>query len=315
MENDEKILKKYFNVISVTLKSEKHFNRKIFNILKNEKIDLIFIWFALHNFAPTIFFSKLFRIKTIVIAGGYDVAKVPEIGYGQFNYNRKKRFFARFVLKNADLILPVSNFTKNEILDKAKPKKYEVVYNGINTEIFKPAQIEKEKIVLTIGRVKRTTIKLKGLETFAKTSLHFPSYKFAIIGQIENDMVNELKKINPKLIFIGEIPHKKVINWLQRSEVYCQLSCRESFGMGVAEAMSCGCITIVTDVGALPEVLGDAGFYTKYGDEQATVEAVKKALNTSDELGEKSGARIKEKFSLQKREKKLVEIIKNLASR
>ena len=78
IENDEKILKKHFNVISFDLKDEKKYNRKIFRILKNEKIDLIYIWFALYYFAPIILFSKFFGKKTIVIAGGYDVACIPE---------------------------------------------------------------------------------------------------------------------------------------------------------------------------------------------------------------------------------------------
>jgi glycosyltransferase involved in cell wall biosynthesis len=82
--------------------------------------------------------------------------------------------------------------------------------------------------------------------------------------------------------------------------------------VGVIEAMSCGCTPIITERGALPEVVGNIGFYVPYGDEKATAEAVKKALYATGILGEKARERIKELFSLQKRERELYQVIKGL---
>ena len=124
IKKDEDILKKYYEVRVLDWSSEKHPKSKILKLLLKKDIDLIFIWFALEYFSPIIFFSKLFRIPSVVIAGGYDVAFVPELNYGQFTYSWDKRIFAQFVLKNANIVLPVSNFTKNEMLDKAKTKNY-----------------------------------------------------------------------------------------------------------------------------------------------------------------------------------------------
>lgn len=46
--------------------------------------DLTFSWFGkLHAFFAVLF-SKMLRKKSIVIAGGDDVARVPEIKYGMF---------------------------------------------------------------------------------------------------------------------------------------------------------------------------------------------------------------------------------------
>ena len=82
--------------------------------------------------------------------------------------------------------------------------------------------------------------------------------------------------------------------------------------MGIAEAMSCGCIPVVTKSGAIPEVVDNTGFYVPYGDEKATAEAIKKALDTPEEMGKKARERIKNLFSVEKRERKLMETIKSM---
>ncbi|MCK5636959.1 MAG: hypothetical protein KAH91_05995, partial [Thermoplasmatales archaeon] len=118
MDNDEKILKKHFNVVTLTKANDKSFNLKVLKILLKKEADVLFLWFASYRFAPIIFLSKLFRKPSIIVAGGYDVAYVPEIEYGQFTYGWYKKILAKFALKYADIVLPVSKFTKNEMLDK-----------------------------------------------------------------------------------------------------------------------------------------------------------------------------------------------------
>ena len=106
--------------------------------------------------------------------------------------------------------------------------------------------------------------------------------------------------------------HEDVLEMLQPAKVFCQLSYRESFGVGVVEAMLCECIPVVTDRGALPEVVGDAGFYASYGNVEETVEAIKKALDAPEEMGEKARERVMTLFSQEMREKRLVEIIERV---
>jgi len=307
IKNDYEILKKHFIVSQVNW----HGKRDIFKILKKViNKDLVFVWFASDHAGISVFLAKLFGKKSIVVAGGYDVANIPEFNYGQFTQNWIKKTLAKFALKHADIILPVSNYVKNEISKILQPKKLEVVYNGVNTEKFIPKK--KEKIIVTIGPVTKTRMKLKGLDTFSKVSVNFPDYKFVIIGETEEPLVKELKKINPNLIFAGKISHEKVIEYLQKALIYCQLSYIESFGMGIAEAMSCECIPVVTKKGGLPEVVGDNGFFVQYGDINSTINAIDKIIKDSKETKNLLRKRIKEIFSLKKREGELVSIIRSL---
>ena len=89
--------------------------------------------------------------------------------------------------------------------------------------------------------------------------------------------------------------------------MYCQLSYRESFGVALLEAMALGCIPVVTKNGALPEVVGDVGFYVEYGDVNKTADAISKALksNNSEDVID----RVNNKFLLQYREEKLLNLL------
>ncbi len=309
IRRDFEILKKYFDVDLVNSPKKKTGWLKYPSVVakKVKNCDVIFCWFAGWHSAFAIHYAKKYKKKSIVVAGGYDAAYVPEINYGAFT-NLKEKIAARYVLKNADLVLAVSKFTKNEILKKIKPIKIKLVYNSVDVEKFKPYG-KKEDIIITIGE----EIKLKGLETFAKASNKLLGYKFVIIGKKEKTALFKLKKENPDIILTGKLSHSDVLKWHQKAKIYCQLSYIESFGIGVAEAMACECIPIVTNRGGLPEVVGGTGFYVPYGDEKATAEAIKKALTNSDGLGKKARTRIEEKFSLKEREKVLKNLIEKIA--
>ncbi|RLF50436.1 MAG: glycosyl transferase family 1 [Thermoplasmata archaeon] len=274
-----------------------------------KQCDVVFGWFASWFTLPAVYYAKKYGKKSIIVVGGYDAAYEPKIRYGAFT-NLKERLPAKYILKNADILLAVSNFTKNEVLKHVKPKQIEVVYNGVDTCISEPIQ-KKENTIVTVSPVTEKGIYLKGLKTFAEVSTYFPDYNFVIIGPKEKSITDKLKKINPNLIFTGQIEHEKVFEWLRSAKVYCQLSYIESFGLSVAEAMSYGCIPVVTNRGALSEVVGDIGLYVSYGDEKGTADAIKEALKATDDLRKKARERIKKKFSIETREKKLLKIIEN----
>lgn len=98
---------------------------------------------------------------------------------------------------------------------------------------------------------------------------------------------------------------------LQRA-VYAQLSAYESFGMALAEAMQCGCVPVVTRRGALPEVVGDAGWYVPYGDPDATAQAIREALNAPDAASRAARHRITDRFPLDRRRHALVDALRAL---
>lgn len=71
------------------------------------KCDLALIWFAGGHAFVAVLLSKLLRKKSMIIVGGFDVARVPEIDYGRFTQSWTKKFLTKSALQYADRVLVV----------------------------------------------------------------------------------------------------------------------------------------------------------------------------------------------------------------
>jgi glycosyltransferase involved in cell wall biosynthesis len=271
--------------------------------------DLSFTWFAGEHAFPAIILSKAFGKRSIIVAGGYDVAYVPELNYGQFTLRWDKMLYTKTALNNADAVLGVSNFTKEEVLKRSKPRNVAVICNGIDTAKFRPSG-KKENLVITVAyKGSKSIIRLKGIDTFIRAAANLPEARFGVIGLREEDLSLDFD-IPKNLELTGHIDQKQIIDHYQRAKVYCQLSYIESFGVALAEAMACECVPVVTDRGALPEVVGETGFYVPFADVNRTVKAIGHALTSKK--GASAAKRIRESFSAEIRERELVDRIKVL---
>lgn len=310
VEQDFRILSRHFNCEMVNLRGLNDFVRIVKLMVWS---DICFSWFvAGHSFVAVVL-SMLLGKKSVVVAGGYDVAYAPEINYGQYALGRLRAKRTEFALKHADLVLAVSNFTKSEAMARARPKKIVVLYNAVDTDKFRPATSneKREDTVVTVATGFGDTIKLKGLDVFIKAAEILPDVKFIILG-LNDENKQALKGMisSGNVNLYGYMSQEELLTHFQKAKVYCQLSYRESFGLATAEAMACGCIPVVTDRGALPEVVGDTGIYVPYGDEKAIAAGIKKALKS--DKGASARKRIEDKFTLQNRERELIEMMESL---
>ena len=275
------------------------------------RTDMAFSWFAHNHAYLAVMAAGLLGKKSLVVVGGYEVANEPEIGYGALlDPGMAKKI--RYIIENADCILAVSEFSRREILQVAGPRRIETVYNGIDTSVFSPGG-RKENIVLTVCFVSTENIRLKGLDTFIDAARHLPEVRFVLLGRALDDALETLKRGAPDNVeFVGAVGQGELIEWYRRAKVYCQISYRESFGVALAEAMSCECVPVVTDRGALPEVVGDLGFVIPYADTRATVDAISRALIS--DAGPAARKRVCDTFSVEQREQELRRIIATLQS-
>ena len=104
------------------------------------------------------------------------------------------------------------------------------------------------------------------------------------------------------------VPREKFISILKRARVYCYLGRGEAFGVSVAEAMALGCIPVVSNSGASPWLVSDAGVVVPYGDVQATANGISKAMKMGYS---KCRARALE-FSLERRTNSIRNLIDSL---
>ena len=311
IKTDLEILQRHFDVIPhqwTRTRDIKNILRVIRYILRT---DLSFIWFAGGHATRVVFLSKLFRKKSIVVVGGYEVAKVPEINYGLM-LNPKSARRVKYVLENADLVLTVDESLKKDAINNARVNGENIltVPTGYDYEKFRPAG-GKENLVISVSVGDTwTRVQLKGLDTFVKSAEFLSDVRFLVIG-IQGGALKKLQDItSPNVEFLGPLSQDELIPYYQRAKVYCQLSMREGLPNALCEAMLCECVPVGTRYCGIPTAIGDTGFYVPYGDPKATAEAIKKALKS--DKGKEARKRIKRMFPLDKREKNLVQIIDKL---
>ncbi len=316
VKKDYDMLHKYFRIKKICYKASK---KLIINLLSQIEMFIwllkniwsakfIYIWFADYHSLLPILFGKLFRKKSFLVLGGYDVTYIPEIKYGSFS-NPLRAFCTKFSIKNATLNLPVSDNLKEEVLEKIPNVKIKVLYTGHSKDQFFPLNSLKQRIVLTVGAGDTLLrIKLKGIDFFADVARAMPEYKFIVIGICENAL-RYLKNIPFNLKILGRVGQNELLKSYQKSKVYTQFSMREGLPSAVCEAMLCECIPVGFNNGGIPIAIGDCGFILKEKNVDKAVELIKKAMNSNKSLGKKARQRIMNNFSIAKREKKLFKLI------
>lgn len=271
--------------------------------------DLVFCWFGKMQAFWAILFAKILNKKTIVVAGGDDVANESAIAYGLYTKWWKK-WVPNYVFNNCDFILAVSDYNRNEVIKNTgvSSDKVSVIYHGFIDEIKE--NVTKQAQVITVGRITRETIIKKGLALFVEAAILLEDVKFILIGPCDDGSVNIIKNNAPgNVTFSGGVYGDELNDWYSNSKIYLQASYHESFGCSVAEAMLGGCIPVVSRRAALPEVVGDTGIYIEEQTPEVVAEAIKKALILPDNYGLKARQRIIEKFPLKKRKEALLKAV------
>lgn len=305
--NDYQILKQHYDIREIIWQGKRSILSVIFGVLWS---DIVYSWFAADHSYLSAKVCKAFGKKIIVIAGGFDVAYEPEIGYGYSLDSRRKKYL-KFTLSNANKIIAVSNKTKEEVLAVVPEAKTEIVYLGVAAAEY-PDNPAKEKIVLNVGHVTTDTLVKKGILAYIKCARHLPDVQFNLVGKVKDDAMEMIKPhLVDNLHILGWQTNEALISLYSRSQVYVQLSIHESFGLSVLEGMLSSCVPVITEKGAMPEVVENTGYYVPVDDIKATVEAIGKALQDK-EKGKLARARAISMFDPEIRKKRILDIVQEV---
>jgi glycosyltransferase involved in cell wall biosynthesis len=240
----------------------------------------------------------------------------------QLNYNMiKKRIY------KVDLIIAPSKYIINKIKTKFN-NKVKVIYNGVNSEIFKPITyneniINKNKInLLFVGRIspeKGVHILIKSfyqvLKQNSNLQLHIIGkrkplpkvYLMSLLDETSSSLIfpyingekwyisylDELITnlgINNQVIFHGSMDHEKIIGHYNNADILLNPSLSESFGMSLIEAGSCEKPVIASDAGGMPEIVinGETGLIVGANSVTDLSRAILKLISNND-LSKKMG--------------------------
>lgn len=272
--------------------------------------DVSFSWFGSIHAFWSVLFTKLLKKKSIVVAGGYDVGQKDGL-WAQ----RTKRWCPYYVFSNADLILTVSNYNHEEAIRNisADPKKMIRIYHGFDsTQICPATNINKQNFVVSISEIAKHQIKRKGIEVFIRAAALLPEVNFVLIGAWIDNSIDHLRRLSTENVkFTNFIGDKDMLTILSKAKVYVQISEHEAFGCAIAEAMLCECIPVVSNNAAIPEVVGDCGFYVDTLDAKELAEKIQLALQ-NPQIGKMAREHIIKNFPLEKRRRELLAAVASL---
>lgn len=316
IESDLNLLRKNFDVKVVDVGSAKKDLSSKVRILWRLKMgamwcDISFAWFAERHAKWMVRFSRMLGKPSLVVVGGYEVAKAPEIGYGSL-LDPSKAKMVKYIIEKATKVLPVDESLKEAAIKDlgVRGGNIQTVHTGHDSDKFK-ASGAKERMVLTVGVVNKITIKRKGLDVFVKAAGQLKDVKFVLVGSSSDNTIDELRSnAPPNVEFVGGVPHDQLARYYQRAKVYCQLSMYEGLPNALCEAMLCECVPVGTKVAGIPTAMGDTGFYAPVGDPKGAADAIRQALGS--DKGKAARARIMSEFSVEKREKAIIEIVEKL---
>ena len=273
--------------------------------------DLVFGWFASwHTFLPLLMATVTHK-PSVLIVGGYDVAKMPEIGYGHQRGGLKK-WMSRRTMRFANRLNTISLYSRDEAIRNAAipGERISASYLGVPDQFGSLPSGPRARMALTVGNVDRDNLQRKGHEPFVRAAALVPDVNFVLVGNWKDDAIQYLRSIaTPNVTFAGRVSNDELLACYRRAAVYVQASLHEGFGLSVAEAMLAGCVPVTTGAGALSEVTGDCGVRISSPEPAAIAKGVEEALAYPNATRAAIRARILEEFPMSRRRQHLRELV------
>jgi glycosyltransferase involved in cell wall biosynthesis len=223
--------------------------------LKPDIVDFHYRWAPSYNKAARRYPGKKVFTFHNTFGEGVGMTRVPSILNDLLWKSPLRRF---------DQVVCVSDFVRRDLAGRGfNPGSLVTVPNGIEM----PGILSRSEgdYILFVGRLVGT----KGIPYLLKAMKNVDA-KLVVCGG--GPELRKLEKISARLDigtkvrFTGRVPEDEKLKLFAGCRLFVLPSIFESYGIAAAEAMSYGKAVVASDVGGLPEVVGEGGLLAKPGD-------------------------------------------------
>jgi glycosyltransferase involved in cell wall biosynthesis len=287
--------------------------RQFFFLLFNaRKFEKTYVWFADYHSLLPVLFARLLRRQSYLVIGGYDICRERSLSYGAF-CSRFRGFFSAQSIRNATVNLSVSQYVDRKIGFVFPKTNHTLIYNCIDLSVDDILP-EKEKLVLCVALIEsQRTFLRKGIDTFLELAVTLPDYRLVLIGPNQSALALFPKQLPANVTVFERLPHQALKDYFEKASFYCQLSRAEIFGIAIGEAMLYKAIPLVTNVGGMPEVIGETGVIVPRNAQQIAGEIRRmEGIDTSVQR-KACMERIEKMFGYETRKNKLLDLVNNFS--
>jgi len=222
----------------------------------------------------------------------------------KIHYMSDLKLWTYLAVKRASAITAVSHYTAGLIKKEfGIESPVRVIYNGIDTDCFKPSLSIKPK-------AKEISIFFSGNLTSRKGAQWLPAISDRLDTNIRIYYTKGLRRqgslpASNRLQSIGSVTFHDMPQRYRDMDILLMPTVREGFGLSVAEAMACGLPVVATNCSAVPELIdeGKGGFLCPAGDVDAFAEKLNILANSPKmrrEMGEYNRSKVEKEFTLMR---------------
>ena len=231
-----------------------------------------------------------------------------------------------FVGRRADRVITVSECSAREIerLMGVQPSRIRVVYNGVDTDVFRSLDglPKKSNSLIFVGNTEDRKKGIKYLLQAMKMLENECQVKLTIIdgGAPEAQYAPALMRqinLNGRVEFARRLSGDDLVRWYSAADIAVVPSMFEGFGLPAAEAMACEVPVIAFAAGALPELVadGETGLLVPPGDVTKLAAAIKKLVENKElrlKMAKAARKRVQQKFNWEHAAKQILEVYKEV---
>lgn len=280
---------------------------------RENKYDACLVFFGIPSGPIGYLLKKKYKLPYVIRFGGGDVPGFQE------RFTKVYKLIApaiKVIWKNADALIANSQGLKDMALDFYDKKFFDIIPNGVDTEVFYP--IEKEESdefkILFVSRL----IERKGLQFIIpelkriQDNIH-KKIKLIVVGDGPYrgtlEQIAQENNVSGMIQFVGQKEKDGIVPYYQNADLFILPSAKEGMPNVVLEAMACGLPIVMTSCEGSKELITDNGIISSLDDFGDNI--IKLALNKDwlNMMGKNSLINVDQKFQWKSIVKRYLDIL------
>ena len=231
----------------------------------------------------------------------HDLSPLEHPEWFSKNFAMWYRLFLPILARRVQIVFTPSEYSKQKVQKQLGVKNVIVTPNGVDTAIFHPEAFQKtyefpKKYILFVGSLQPRKNVASLMEAWHTIKDDFKDTWLVIAGEAGH--VFRVVKFfgDERIRFMNYVSEVDLPGLYAQAELLVLPSFDEGFGLPAIEAMACGTPVLVSNGGALPETVGDAGLIFELSKPGDLARAISECLCNSNlrlALKEKGLARVK----------------------